>query len=130
MIPSGGMTLMINAYVEGDGEFLNDEELMKKYMYEIADIAEMNVLNGVSEKVPYNPELKDTGHDDGGVSVLLLISTSHIAIHTWPLQKRFRLCLDSCKDFDSEKIKNFLNTKFNIVNSHYDIRPYFYPEIF
>lgn len=42
--------------------------------------------------------------DEGGVTGVLVLSTSHCAIHTWPLQNRAVMDLYSCRDFETEKI--------------------------
>jgi len=40
--------------------------------------------------------------DEGGTTGIVVISTSHISIHTWELRRFFQLDVFSCKDFDSE----------------------------
>jgi S-adenosylmethionine decarboxylase len=39
--------------------------------------------------------------DEGGTTGMVVISTSHIAIHTWELRRFFQLDVFSCKDFDA-----------------------------
>lgn len=39
--------------------------------------------------------------DEGGVSCIGCLSTSHIAIHTWPLRKEYHLDVYSCRDYAS-----------------------------
>ena len=40
--------------------------------------------------------------DEGGISTLQVISTSHLALHAWPLQSYFALDAFSCKDYDAQ----------------------------
>lgn len=40
--------------------------------------------------------------DEGGWSVFCQITTSHIAIHGWPLRKAFMMDVFSCKPFDTD----------------------------
>ena len=44
---------------------------------------------------------------DDGVSGLVLIAESHIAIHTWPAEGIFDMDVFSCKDFDAEEAVRF-----------------------
>lgn len=53
--------------------------------------------------------------DDGGLTAQCVISTSHIAYHSWPLQNRFRVVVDSCKDFDP-------TTVFVVINSYFPVK--------
>ncbi len=47
--------------------------------------------------------------DEGGISVLRLLSTSHIAIHTWPLRSEFHLDVYSCREFAPEVVYEMLD---------------------
>lgn len=42
--------------------------------------------------------------DEGGISVLGCLSTSHVAIHTWPLRGEFHMDLYSCRSFDGQAV--------------------------
>jgi S-adenosylmethionine/arginine decarboxylase-like enzyme len=42
--------------------------------------------------------------DEGGVTGVLVLSTSHCAIHTWPLQNKAVMDLYSCRDYRTEDI--------------------------
>jgi S-adenosylmethionine decarboxylase len=44
----------------------------------------------------------DVFQDEGGTTGYCLISTSHMAIHTWPLRKFFSMDVFSCKEYDVE----------------------------
>jgi S-adenosylmethionine decarboxylase len=46
--------------------------------------------------------------DEGGTTGFVVISTSHISIHTWELRRFFQLDVFSCKDFDSEVALEFI----------------------
>jgi S-adenosylmethionine decarboxylase len=41
-----------------------------------------------------------TEEDEGGISIYAQITTSHIALHVWPLRNVFCMDIFSCKDFD------------------------------
>jgi hypothetical protein len=53
---------------------------------------------------PNSGNIEDQHADDGGMTTQCIISTSHIAFHSWPLQRRFRLVVDSCKDFSTADV--------------------------
>jgi S-adenosylmethionine/arginine decarboxylase-like enzyme len=44
----------------------------------------------------------DAFQDEGGISGVCMIGTSHISIHVWPLRRFFALDVFSCKPFDSD----------------------------
>jgi S-adenosylmethionine decarboxylase len=48
------------------------------------------------------------GEDKDGISAVLILKESHIAMHTWPQKRAFRLLIDSCKDYDPGLVLNFL----------------------
>jgi len=58
--------------------------------------------------------------DEGGVTAQIVgyhtLSTSHVAIHTWPIRHNdkgeFHLDIYSCRDFDPQMIQNFVNEFF------------------
>jgi S-adenosylmethionine decarboxylase len=49
--------------------------------------------------------------DEGGVTGVCVLSTSHCAIHTWPLRSFFVMDIYSCRDFDPAVIGEFVATK-------------------
>lgn len=50
--------------------------------------------------------------DEGGVTGTVVLSTSHIAIHTWPLRHFFVLDVFSRRDFDPETVERCLSSAF------------------
>jgi len=47
-----------------------------------------------------------------GVSCVLIMKESHIAVHTWPYYHALRIEISSCKDFDTEGIIMWLQSHF------------------
>ena len=43
---------------------------------------------------------KEPFEDEGGVTGVVVLSTSHVAIHTWPAREYLSLDVFSCRDFD------------------------------
>jgi S-adenosylmethionine/arginine decarboxylase-like enzyme len=63
------------------------------------------------------PSLESVGDahaDDGGLTTQCIISTSHVAYHSWPLQERFRLVVDSCKDFSPDAVRQMVDETFPV----------------
>lgn len=56
------------------------------------------------KEVTVEPELLtgDRFRDEGGISGLCMVNTSHLAVHCWPLRNAFMFDASSCKRFDSD----------------------------
>src|SRR5256885_17060060 len=51
---------------------------------------------------------KEPFEDEGGVTGVCVLSTSHCSIHTWPLRPFFVMDVYSCRDFDTMAVERFL----------------------
>lgn len=51
---------------------------------------------------------KEPFEDEGGVTGVCVLSTSHCSIHTWPLRPFFVMDVYSCRDFDTAEVERFL----------------------
>jgi len=49
--------------------------------------------------------------DEGGVTGVCVLSTSHCTIHTWPLRPFFVMDVYSCRDFESSDVETHLAQK-------------------
>jgi S-adenosylmethionine/arginine decarboxylase-like enzyme len=52
----------------------------------------------------------DRFRDEGGISGLCMVNTSHLAIHCWPLRNAFMFDASSCKRFDPDKAVKVLSS--------------------
>lgn len=50
--------------------------------------------------------------DEGGVTGVCVLSTSHCAIHTWPLRSFFVMDVYSCRDFDEQVVRKMIRERF------------------
>lgn len=95
--------IIIDAYNCQD-ERLSDTGKIDKAIRGIAKLCGMTLLHGpvVLEGVPENP----------GVTGFAIIDFSHISIHTFTKDRE--LCVDifSCKPFNYEKVKNYVQKAF------------------
>ena len=100
-------------------DVLNDEALLAELLNGIIELAGMDVLVPAKMvRVELDPnKTTETGGDDGGVTGVAILSTSHVSIHTWPLTNRFAFDLYSCRDFQTIQIFNRLEERLGIVLS-------------
>ena len=54
--------------------------------------------------------------DEGGITGIQVISTSHLSLHAWPLQRFFSLDAFSCKDFDSDLALGIIRSSLGVVS--------------
>ena len=72
-------------------------------------------------EVPVDPVILErcrrTGvfEDEGGISTVQVISTSHLSLHAWPLQRFFSLDAFSCKTFDAELALSIIRESIGVV---------------
>jgi len=77
--------------------------------------------------VPVDPEVlrrvQQTGtfEDEGGITAICVISTSHIACHCWPLQKFFSMDVFSCKDYNADLALSILRETLGVSKSNVSI---------
>lgn len=102
---SAGVHLIMDARVENPDVF-NKDGLIALFN-KVVDALGMKALDEVKVyEVPVDPavleRVKRTGtfEDEGGISTIQVISTSHLTLHAWPLQSYFALDAFSCKDYD------------------------------
>ena len=64
--------------------------------------------------------VRNTGkfEDEGGISTIQVISTSHITLHAWPLQRYFALDAFSCKLFNSELAMDIIREHLNVLGEN------------
>lgn len=58
----------------------------------------------------------DTGTQFGGITIVQIIRTSTITIHSYDESKDFYLDVFSCKDFDVKKVLSYVSSFFNPKN--------------
>lgn len=107
MSESAGLHIIMDARVTDPSVF--DKATLLSLFGKIVKALGMKPLDDVKVyEVPVDPAIlaraKATGNfeDEGGISTLQVISTSHIALHAWPLQSYFALDAFSCKDYNAE----------------------------
>lgn len=89
-------------------QLLNDLDLLLDKLRNISTIINLTILTESYHK--FEPQ---------GVTIMLLLSESHISIHTWPENKSACLDILSCKnnphDYINDIIKLFNTNNYNIT---------------
>jgi len=100
-----GNHLLLEGY-GGSFDRLNNKELITNVLDELSEKLKMNKLSN-----PLVVEYK--AKDEGGVTGIILLKESHIAIHTYPIKNFAVMDVFSCKEFDVEKTIEFFKEKFS-----------------
>jgi len=97
---------------EAERRILDDETSIKQLIYSIIQSAGMAIL-GQPQLHRVELEVAKLGRepfeDEGGISCLACLSTSHVALHTWPLRNEFHLDIYSCRSFDPTPILHLVH---------------------
>ncbi len=99
----------------GDPERLSDPERVRSFLGALVASLGMRPLgDAVVHDVPV--ELAklhvEPFEDEGGVTGVVVLSTSHCAIHTWPARRLLVLDVFSCRDFPPGVVKEALDDAF------------------
>jgi len=91
-------------------------------MLDLVKVLDMQLIFGpLFKKVKLEPKklTGDVFQDEGGISGICMIGTSHISVHVWPLRRHFSMDVFSCKSFDEAKAKATLEKHFQPENVSY-----------
>src|SRR5579871_6873801 len=90
---------------------LGDAGVVESTLRELISLLGMRML-GEPHLYEVETEIAKLGvepfEDEGGVTGVCVLSTSHCAIHTWPLRPYFVLDVFSCRDFDPLAVEQHL----------------------
>lgn len=111
-----GWHLLFDAFVEPEQtERLGDTEFLERLFRDLVDLLDMEILvEPAFKEVPCDPSKLDTDHDEGGVTGTVVVTTSHVSIHTWPLRRRFCLDVFSCKQFDHLQVEALVKERLGV----------------
>ena len=101
-----------------NSELLKSSDVIQKFLSTMVTRLEMNDLTTVSFDVA--DELKKRGQkieaDEGGITAITVLSTSHIAIHTWPEENAATYDVHSCRDFSPELVRLIIEEVFETTD--------------
>ena len=104
-----GLHIILDGYVRDPSVF--NAPALKNAFEKLAEALEMKIIMGPDFlEVELDPTKlqSETFQDEGGITGMCVISTSHMSIHCWPIRKCFSMDVFSCKDFDADKAKNII----------------------
>jgi S-adenosylmethionine decarboxylase len=120
---SAGVHLVVDGFVKDPSIFTaaNIEHMFAS----IITALEMKALGPAHiYEVPVDPEIlrrvQETGtfEDSGGITAVVVISTSHLSIHCWPSEKFFSLDVFSCKDYPHEKALSIVKRVLGVASAN------------
>jgi S-adenosylmethionine decarboxylase len=117
---SAGVHIILDGFVK-DPSVFNSDDLTSTFK-KLAEALEMNIIMGPDFlEVPLDPTKlqSDVFQDEGGITGMCVISTSHMSIHCWPIRKCFSMDVFSCKDFDSDKAKQIIWDLLGVESGDY-----------
>jgi S-adenosylmethionine/arginine decarboxylase-like enzyme len=98
----------------GAASLLGDAKTVENTLKELVDLLGMRLL-GAPHLYEVETEIAKLGvepfEDEGGVTGVCVLSTSHCTIHTWPLRPFFVMDVYSCRDFDAALVKSHLEKR-------------------
>ena len=100
-----GKHLIIDSEGTRSPSVLDSVEYIYRFLEEIPKLTGMEVLIP-----PHVVRCHDHGNE--GVTGVVVITTSHSSIHTWPNSGVIKFDLYSCKDFDAEFIIGEFKRRF------------------
>lgn len=104
-----GLHIILDGYVKDPGVF--NGQALKNAFEKLAEELEMKIIMGPDFlEVELDPAKlqSDVFQDEGGITGVCVISTSHMSIHCWPIRKCFSMDVFSCKAFDADKAKEII----------------------
>lgn len=123
MNDSAGLHVIMDAYVADSTVFTR--ERLETLFAKIVQALDMKALDKAQVyEVPVDPAIlervKRTGkfEDEGGITSIQVISTSHLSLHAWPLQNKFSLDAFSCKNFDAGLAINIVREMMGVTTDH------------
>jgi S-adenosylmethionine decarboxylase len=95
----------------GSASRMGDVKTVETMLVDLIDVLGMRLLDK-AHMYEVETEISKLGvepfEDEGGVTGVCVLSTSHCSIHTWPLRPFFVMDVYSCRDFDTEAVERFL----------------------
>jgi S-adenosylmethionine decarboxylase len=98
----------------GSASRMGDVNVVRTMLVDLIDVLGMRLLDK-AHMYEVETEIEKLGkepfEDEGGVTGVCVLSTSHCSIHTWPLRPFFVMDVYSCRDFDPSAVEGFLRER-------------------
>lgn len=111
-----GWHLAFDGVVEHEhAALLNNMDYLRTVMLDLVEVLDMTVLIG-PQLSPVRLDLDaEPDPETEGITGVVLVTSSHIAIHTWPLRNRFSLCVFSSKEFDKDVAEDLIKDRLHVT---------------
>jgi S-adenosylmethionine/arginine decarboxylase-like enzyme len=123
MNSSAGLHIVMDARVEDPAVFTPEQ--LALVFSKLVQALGMKPLDKIQVyEVPVDPAILErarrtgTFEDEGGISTIQVISTSHLSLHAWPLQRYFALDAFSCKDFNYELALSIIRESLHVTTEN------------
>jgi S-adenosylmethionine/arginine decarboxylase-like enzyme len=123
MSENAGIHLIVDGYVSDPAVFTR--ETVENMFAAVISALEMKALGPAHiYEVPVDlavlQRVKETGtfEDSGGITGVVVISTSHLSIHCWPAESFFSLDAFSCKDFPHERALSIIRKMLGVQSAN------------
>ena len=110
-----GVHLLIDGYV-ADGQVLNPDTLSNLFDRLVEALQMQYLQRPIAMRVPLEPGKLNTDDDEGGWSVICQITTSHIALHGWPMRGAFMMDIFSCKPYDTARAEAVVREALHVTD--------------
>jgi S-adenosylmethionine decarboxylase len=107
--------------VVADSSSLREDSLVRLLDLLVEELGMEYLHRPVVCSVPIAPEKLETEEDEGGLSCFCQITTSHIAVHSWPLKLGFMMDVFSCRDFDVERARAIVYKALGVVEARVSV---------
>lgn len=100
---------------KGNLSILLDKDSISNFLNEVCNkIKLISLGEPIIHNIPFNSDNLDNNNfmNEGGVTGVLVLNTSHCAVHTWPLKQEFNIDIYSCKEFNKEVAVKFVSDFF------------------
>lgn len=100
--------------VDGVGAENMTKDFVKKFLLELPPLIKMNILAGpfIVKGVPENP----------GITGIVIIDKSHIAVHTFTLVNKVMIDIFSCEPFDRGIVAKYLAEILNKPEGNLEVK--------
>jgi S-adenosylmethionine decarboxylase len=118
---------------KGSPEALRSVDGIKGFLTDLVYSLGMRPL-GETHMYEVREEIQKLGvepfEDEGGLTGFCVLSTSHCAIHTWPLRSFFVMDVYSCRDFDEAVVRKLVAERLGtyqlrVTDLTYSLQPDF-----
>ena len=130
-----GRHLTIDGWATGpDGKvdsevqrLLDDRDHLAAVLDDLVALVGMQILKPAELlAVPLDATRVDGDEDCGGSTGVVVLTTSHASLHTWPLRGQVSFDLYSCREFDTDAALGFLADRLRLTGGTVRSLPRFF----